>query len=1455
MKRERGLKLFPFRSASAITSIIIIVAAALVYFRWLFNIEFLNHISLGPVRMKPFTGLCFSASGLALLLLYFNSRWTKYLSISVSLIIIVISILSLLEFALLKDFGIENIIFRKDNYPHTFPGMMSFNTSVCIMLTGFILIFLASKPNRFSYLAAFMTILVFTVGFIGFLGLFGGLSEFSESTGFHNMSAFTSILLIIISIGILFYYLSYSTLKISIEQKFFALSVFIFSILVFITLLINTEFRSLREENQIVENSRIVKTRLNQIFSCVLDVETSVRGFLLSSDENYLEFIEKANEKMIKSFNDLNDILKEDPVQKSRLDTLNKLVFQRFDHAESIKKATQDKGTGAGIKIFLSNKGKFLTDKIRAVVDQMIENENSKIYQSHLSEDEKAYKVKSFIYINMTIEVSLLFLFFRFLVRNIRKRKEAVDEILLLNQQLDEKVRIRTAELQDSEVKYRDIVESALVGVFTVDFSGKIIYSNDAFARIFEYETGTTIESETSNRFLWDNETQKSFTEKLKANGFVKDFESDVITRKGKTKIVQISAKMRGEKITGMLYDITERKKAEIALEESESKLRLIMENSADVILLIDIQSRVLYSNLASTKMLGYSAAEIEGMTVTDLSSDNFKEVVGEKILKLLEDGRLFTEWSILTKEKKVVSVEMNSVVLPDGNIFASLRDITERKAAEMALLESERKLRSILDNSSDTVFIADKQGRYLYVNKAAEIMTGFSQKELLKMSFVDVFPGEKDSFISEIFKTLLEKGFLNIERVFIRKDGEKIQTDIHAVVLPEGTIYGSIRDITLRKTEQEELLRHRNHLEEIVKERTKEIQLYLSEIEDLYDNAPCGYHSLDENGIYVKINNTELSWLGYTREEILGKKGTINFLTPESQEKQKIVFPEFKKTGSANGLELEFIRKDGSTFIGMLNATAIYDSSGNFIMSRSILTDITNIKQYERALHKAKKEADDANRVKSEFLANMSHEIRTPMNAVLGYTELLGVTPLDQRQKGYIQSIISSGKSLLTLINDILDLSKIEAGKLDLDYNYIDTETFFAEFENVFSLKLAEKNLELIIDIQSGTPRGLYLDESRVRQIMLNLIGNAIKFTSKGSITVMVMIEKPTFGKNINGNPTDVVNLIIKVKDTGIGISQKMIKTIFEPFIQEHNFKTFGGTGLGLTITQRLIKLMNGSISVESEENQGSIFTVFIPDVPFTTDVANQEFLAPFKPEDIVFEKSLILVADDVAHNRQYLCDALQNTNVRLIEAENGGEAYKIALKELPDLIITDIVMPETDGFQLLEKLKKNKKTRHIPVIAYSASVLKEKKEKILHSDFACLLIKPVKLMQLYSALMKYLPYTIISNSTESSPKNKSGKNQKLKKANELINIIDTELNIKWQTLTVKQPIKDINEFGTRLEQLGKIHNSLILEKFGGELINAATNFKIQAILELINKYPAVIREIKTLAYNDDNK
>jgi len=394
--------------------------------------------------------------------------------------------------------------------------------------------------------------------------------------------------------------------------------------------------------------------------------------------------------------------------------------------------------------------------------------------------------------------------------------------------------------------------------------------------------------------------------------------------------------------------------------------------------------------------------------------------------------------------------------------------------------------------------------------------------------------------------------------------------------------------------------------------------------------------------------------------------------------------------------------------------------------------------KQAESALLQAKEKAEMANRAKSEFLANMSHEMRTPLNAVTGFSELLSVLLTDEKQKSFVNAIKIAGKSLLTLINDILDLSKIEAGMLQIEYRPVNLRALFSEIQNIFALKASERNLDLTINISPSIPEYLYLDEVRVRQILINLTGNALKFTEHG------FVKLNAFESNYQNH--EKINLVISVEDSGIGIPEADQEIVFESFRQQtgHDSRKYGGTGLGLAITKKLAEIMNGAISLHSEPNKGSIFSVLLKEVK----IANEIFVSEKKHVglnyfDLVFENSSVLIVDDVESNRSLLAELFAGKGVLIIEAANGLEAINIARIQKPDLIIMDIRMPVMGGMEAAIELKKDEKTAAIPIIALTASVTEQDLKMREKTNIIKYIAKPINVEELFYEMKELLPHS----------------------------------------------------------------------------------------------------------------
>ncbi len=526
-----------------------------------------------------------------------------------------------------------------------------------------------------------------------------------------------------------------------------------------------------------------------------------------------------------------------------------------------------------------------------------------------------------------------------------------------------------------------------------------------------------------------------------------------------------------------------------------------------------------------------------------------------------------------------------------------------------------------------------------------------------------------------------------------------------------------------------------------------KDLQQASAKVHDLYNSAPCGYHSLDPDGVFTEINDTELAWLGYTREEIVGQKKFSDLLTKHSLPSFEVNFPRFKEVGRVHDLEFELIRKDGTILPVMLNAIAIKDRSGNYLTSRSTIFDISERKQTEQALRQAMMDAQSANRAKSEFLANMSHEIRTPMNGILGMTELALQSDLTNEQREYLNTVKMSAESLLTVLNDILDFSKIEAGKLELEQVDFKLRETLGDTMKTLALRAEEKNLELAFRVHPSIPEMVGGDPGRLRQVVINLVSNAIKFTERGEVILQV---EPDY------HLEDRLGLHFSVTDTGIGMAPEKLQHLFAPFTQGDASTTrrYGGTGLGLAISSRLVELMGGWMWADSALGRGSTFHFTVPFVKLRGPSSFSSFL----PKTVTIRGLPVLVVDDNATNRRILQEMVASWGMeptvvgsgqealgKLTEAANAGEPFP--------LVLLDAMMPEMDGFQLAGQIKQQPTLAGAVLIMLSSAGPGSDAIRCRQLGVVSFLTKPIKPSELLEGILGVLGQPIMADGQPQSP------------------------------------------------------------------------------------------------------
>ncbi len=685
--------------------------------------------------------------------------------------------------------------------------------------------------------------------------------------------------------------------------------------------------------------------------------------------------------------------------------------------------------------------------------------------------------------------------------------------------------------------------------------------------------------------------------------------------------------------------------------------------------------------------------------------------------------------------------------------VAGSAGDVTSRKQAEEVLLKAGALQRAIFDSANFSCIATDAKGVIQIFNVGAERMLGYTATEVMnKITPADISDPQEvitrakalsielATTITPGFEALVFKASRGIEDIYeltyIRKDGSRFPAVVSVTALRDAqdAIIGYLligTDNTARKLVEAE--------QKKLDQRLREQQFYTR---SLIESNIDAIMTTDPSGIITDVNKQMEALTGCTRDELIGAPFKSYFTDPERAEAGiKLVLSAKKVTD----YELTACARDGKQTVVSYNATTFYDRDRTLQGVFAAARDVTERKRVEAELQQAKAVAESASQTKSDFLASMSHEIRTPMNAIIGIADLLAKTPLSPEQSNYVQIFRRAGDNLLNLVNDILDLSKVEASQLELERTGFSLNDLLEKVREMAAIRAHEKGLALVCEIAPDVPTDLVGDPTRLRQVLLNLLGNAIKFTEAGEVALRVT---PDAESSVPGA------LRFTISDTGIGIPGEKLGAVFERFTQADSSTTrrYGGSGLGLTISKRLVELMGGRIWVESIVGKGSVFSFAVPLEIWAGAARRVPVLVGTSP-DAPLPALHILLVEDSPDNRTITLAYLRDTPYRVEIAENGAVAYEKFTAGHFDLVLMDRQMPVMDGLTATRAIREWEQANHrspTPIVALTAAALKGDQEKCVAAGCTAYLTKPIKQEVLLQAIKEHSPIASPSSDEE---------------------------------------------------------------------------------------------------------
>jgi PAS domain S-box-containing protein len=935
--------------------------------------------------------------------------------------------------------------------------------------------------------------------------------------------------------------------------------------------------------------------------------------------------------------------------------------------------------------------------------------------------------------------------------------------------------------------KYRSLFDSSPLGLFQATIEGRYIEMNNAFSGMLGYnnpdDTINSVKDISSQIYAKPGE-REDLVGQLKKGINIDNFETLFRKRDNSAFPVNLTLRLICDEqnnplfIAGTVENISGRKETEEMLIQDRNQLRILINNIPRMAWLKDNKGRYVSVNESFALYHNLNASEIIGKTDYDLYSRELADKYHKNDLEVMQSSKrqLVEEVKSTRKGKKWIETFKTPIFNDQGKLIGITGiswDITDRKKMEGTIKENEEHFRALLQNSSDAISILDKKGKIIFESALRNRIFDFSIKELINKPIFDIVHPDDMEYFREFFNEVLKNPRKQIKREYrcLHKNKKWIYVEsIFSNQLDNPSINGIIansRDISERKMGE---LKERVYHDNLIFLSNSALDLLgISLKDDIYKYISEKLYNFLENAVVIVTSYRDkdekfcveyLSGLRDNKQRIADVLG---------RDPEGIVFSISKDISNINNAgtvitlkEELLIRNMSNDNIEKLEAIKeelrlhkIYNITlarhnkllGNITiltLNKSIIKFKhiieTFVHQVSVALHRsqleyelvtAKEKAEESDKLKTAFLANMSHEIRTPMNGILGFAEMLNDDNLTMAdRKKYLDIINNNGKMLISLIDDIIDFAKIEAGQIKVVHSDFSLNSLLTQVHSSFlseSLKKEKSNVRLVLT-KAFDNENCYIksDPNRIRQILTNLVSNAFKFTNDGYIE---------FGYRVASKN----KLMFYVRDTGIGIPPKKLKVIFERFIQADSSPTrkYGGSGLGLAISRGLVELLGGKMWAESDVGKGSTFYFTVPYVA-TKRVVEEEHKEKQRT-DYKWEGKLFLIAEDDKFSYKFLEGFLRQTKAEILHAVDGRQAVELCMKNKKiDLVLMDIQMPEMNGLEATEEIKKFNK--RIPIIAQTANAITEERQKCLNAGCDDFVTKPVNINELYSKIDRWL-------------------------------------------------------------------------------------------------------------------